>query len=396
MTMEQMIKENPKAFMTDAEIAAEDESLVTHYLPNSCSNGYTVFSFEAGPPQTRLIDMNGNIVNTWRQRCERAKLVANGHLLIVGSTGRQILELDWTGKVVWEFMAPGTVHHDGTRLENGNTVFLYREPVPQVVCRTSKDPERAEMRLVADAIMEVTPEGDIVFEWHQYEHFDIDWFKPTNRLNTDWTHTNTVNCLPENHHWESGDSRFEPGNYLISMRSLDTIMIVSRRTGEIVWQYSGGYRGGLSGQHEPNMIPKGRPGAGNILIFDNGVEEAHHGASIVLEINPATTEVQWTFEADDFFSGYRSTVERLPNGNTLINEADRKRMFEVTSQGELVWEYQIPIRWRVGRCHRVPYDFVAILADLPLPTETRIDGPIRASRPKPVYAPGSSAPLVGI
>ena len=68
--MERLIKENPKAFMTEAEIAAEDDSLVTHYRPDSCWDGYTVFSFEAGPPQTRMIDMNGNVVNTWRQRCQ--------------------------------------------------------------------------------------------------------------------------------------------------------------------------------------------------------------------------------------------------------------------------------------------------------------------------------------
>ena len=393
--MERMIEENRKAFMTEAEIAAEDDSIVTHYCPRSCWNGYTVFSFEAGPPQTRMIDMNGQLVNTWRQRCERAKFLANGHLLLVGSTHRQILELDWNGNVVWEFMAPGTVHHDATRLENGNTVFLYRELVPEAVRRASRDTERQRVPMMADVIMEVTPAGETVFEWHQHDHFDIDWHKPKNRLNGDWTHTNTINSLPENRLWDSGDSRFEPGSYLISMRSLDTIMIVSRSTGEIAWQYSGDYRGGLSGQHEPRMIPKGRPGAGNILIFDNGVEEAHHGASIVLEIDPATADVRWTFEADDFYSGYRSTVERLRNGNTLVNEADHKRMFEVTSQGELVWEYQIPLRWRVGRCHRVCYDFAPILAELPQRAETRVDGPLRPPRAKPAYAPGSSAPLIG-
>lgn len=394
--MQRMIRENPKAFMTEAEIAAEDDSIVTYYHPKSCWKGYTVFSFEAGPPQTRMIDMNGQLVKTWRQRSERAKFLANGHLLLVGATHRQILELDWYGNVVWEFMAPGIVHHDATRLENGNTVFLYREPVPQAVRRASSDVERQRVPLVADVVMEVTPGGDPVFEWHQYEHFAIDWYKPKNRLNADWTHTNTVNCLPENHLSKSGDSRFEPGNYLISMRSLDTIMIVSRRTGEIVWQYSGDYRGGLSGQHEPNMVPEDRPGAGHILIFDNGVEEAHHGASIVLEIDPATADVQWTFEANDFYSGYRSTVERLPNGNTLVNEADHKRMFEVTSQGEVVWEYQIPLRWRAGRCHRVCYDFAAVLADLPQRAETQVDGPLRPPRTKPVYPRGSAAPLIGL
>jgi len=388
------MRENHKAYMTEAEIAAEDDSVVTRYLPEACWNGYTVCSFEAGPPQARMIDMNGRVVNTWRYRCERAKFLPNGHLLAVGAARRQVLELDWDGNLVWEFMAPGNVHHDATRLGNGNTVFLHKEDVPEAVRATSADPERRGVPLAADVIMEVTPAGETVFEWHQYEHFDIDWYKPKNRLNADWTHTNTVNCLPANRLWEAGDSRFEPGNYLISMRSLDTIMIVSRRTGEITWQYGGDYRGGLSGQHEPNMVPDDRPGAGHILIFDNGVEEAHHGASIALEIDPATGEVQWTYEDEGFYSGYRSTVERLPNGNTLINEADHKRMLEVTPRGEVVWEYQVPLRWRVGRCHRVSADFASVLADLPRPVQTRIGGAVRPPRPKPVYAPGSSAPVI--
>jgi len=391
--MSQVVRENPKAFMSEGEIAAEDDSLVTRYLPESCWNGYTVFSFESGPPQTRLVDMNGRVVNTWRQRCERAKFLANGNLLMAGSTGRQILEADWDGRIVWEHMAPGGVHHDATRLESGNTVFLHRERVPEEVCAASKDAGRREVRLASDVIMEVTPAGETVFEWHQHEHFDIDWYKPENRLKSDWTHTNTINCLPPNRHWDAGDERFEPGNYLISMRSLDTIIIIGGKTGEIVWKYGGDYRGGLSGQHEPNMVPKGRPGAGNILIFDNGVEEAHHGSSIVLELDPAKNKVVWTYEGENFFSGYRSTVERLPNGNTLINEADHKRMIEVTPEKEIVWEYRIPLRWRAGRCHRVGYDFADVLKTLPRPTETRVDGRVPPARPNPTYR-GNSAPLI--
>ena len=57
------------------------------------------------------------------------------------------------------------------------------------------------------------------------------------------------------------------------------------KTGEIVWRYAGDYRGGLSGQHEPIMVSDDRPGAGNILIFDNGVEEAHYrGLKAELEL----------------------------------------------------------------------------------------------------------------
>jgi hypothetical protein len=34
-----------------------------------------------------------------------------------------------------------------------------------------------------------------------------------------------------------------------------------------------------------------------------------------------------------------ANAQRLPNGNTLINEASFGRFFEVTRDGEIVWEY---------------------------------------------------------
>jgi hypothetical protein len=377
--------ENRKEFMTDAQIQDEDSSTVTCYRPEKCDNGYAVLSFEMGPPQTRLIDMNGRIVNVWRQRSERSKYLENSHLLMVGRTRQQILEFDWEGNLVWEYLAPGIVHHDACRLANGNTVFLYREPVPQEFKDKSEDPQRRQISLQCDVILEVTPDKQTVFEWHQYEHFDIDWHKPDRQHHADWTHTNTVNCLPQNKWHDAGDSRFKPGNYLISMRSLDTILIVDRDTGDIAWKYGGNYRGGLSGQHEPNMIPKGRQGAGNILIFDNGVEQAHHGASVVLELNPVSLAVEWTYQDEDFYSGFRSTVERLPNGNTFINEADHKRIFEITAEGEIVWEYWLPETWRAGRCHRVAYDYGDRLLSLPKPVEVPVEAPLQQKRPLPVY-----------
>lgn len=106
----------------------------------------------------------------------------------------------------------------------------------------------------------------------------------------------------------------------------------------------GDYKGGMSGQHESHMIEKGLPGAGNISIFDNGASPyknlAHAGCSFVLEIDPVTKEVVWKYDnGEHFHSNYTSSAQRLTNGNTLICEAAGKRIFEVTTKGEIVWEY---------------------------------------------------------
>jgi hypothetical protein len=43
-----------------------------------------------------------------------------------------------------------------------------------------------------------------------------------------------------------------------------------------------------------------------------------------------------------FFALNRGSAQRLPNGNTLIVEATRGRIFEVTRDGSIVWEYIDP------------------------------------------------------
>ena len=66
-----------------------------------------------------------------------------------------------------------------------------------------------------------------------------------------------------------------------------------------------------------------------------------------------------------FFNHYVSSAQRLPNGNTLITEGADGRIFEVTAEKEIVWEYVNPFFGtengrtnRIYRAHRVPYDWV--------------------------------------
>ena len=65
---------------------------------------------------------------------------------------------------------------------------------------------------------------------------------------------------------------------------------------------------------------------------------------------------------DDFFSKSRGSVQRLPNGNTLITESDKGYVFEVTPKKEIVWRFANPdiedgIRQAIWRMTRfVPND----------------------------------------
>ena len=93
----------------------------------------------------------------------------------------------------------------------------------------------------------------------------------------------------------------------------------------------------------------------------------------VLEIDPVKVEKVWEYSLQGldsyrFFSHYVSSAQRLPNGNTLITEGADGRLLEVTTSGEIVWEYVSPYFGtnqpvnRVYRAYRLPYEWVPQLA----------------------------------
>jgi hypothetical protein len=370
----------------------------TLYQPGRCANGYTLIFRDP----IRLVDMNGRAVRTWpldrsinSVGTDRAHLLKNGNILLSrgGMTSKDgyIDEYDWNGDLVWRYIPEGRIpherlmgpHHDVWRKENGNTLLICREEVPEEYLRDVRNPKWQNQSICGDTILEVNAGGDVVWEWNSHGHLDINHYRllaspgwhagPYNSTVVDWTHINTVRDLPENRWYDGGDGRFKPGNVMISPRQLDTVYIIDRDTKEVVWQYSGDYFGGLSGQHEPYMVPKGLPGAGNVMIFDNGASPwndlGHAGKSYVLEVNPVTKELVWVYDGGVcFHSTYTSSAQRLWNGNTLICESEEERIFEVTPERETVWEHVA----RTPRSYRYPYDHCPQAASLGRPREVSV------------------------
>jgi hypothetical protein len=88
---------------------------------------------------------------------------------------------------------------------------------------------------------------------------------------------------------------------------------------------------------------------GNLLIYDNGTARRY---TRILELDPRTEEIVWEYRADPpekFFSPTRGSNQRLPNGNTFIAESDSGRLFEVTPEGEMVWEFLNPDLTKAGK-----------------------------------------------
>ena len=241
----------------------------TIYDPDKSYGGYTLIDF-LSEPEIVLIDMNGNIVHKWtpggRGISNFVHVLENGNLL-----GRT--EWDWEGRAVWEPPVKGSGAGLSKRLANGNTIYSYRDDVPEEYKRQITNPARTHAppsSIQANSVVEVTPSGEVVWDWHAYEHIDVNRHLEVDGALQNWSHFNTLHPLPENKWYDAGDQRFRPGNLLMSPRTLGFIFIVDKETKKIVWEYSGDYRGGLAGQHDPQMITNGTPGEGNILLFDNG------------------------------------------------------------------------------------------------------------------------------
>lgn len=422
----------------------------TIYDPDKAWNGYTLYDTpnEGGAV---LIDMNGNVVKRWSKMLGFPPRVLPGGYVMGGIVTRSphqenvaLVELNWEGKEVWRFD-----HLEQVKLQNGKTVWAarqhhdwQREGSPVGYFAPEQDPatdhgrtlilahknvinrEISDKRLEDDYVFEIDWNGNVLWDWLASDHVEEFGFSEDarnaiyrsapyqeNRDSVDWLHINAMSYVGPNHWYDEGDERLNPDNVLISSRNASFIAIIAR-SGEIVWRLGPDYRatpeeraiGQIIGQHHPHIIPKGLPGAGNLLVFDNGgrsvygagnpnapngVEIVSRFNSRVLEIDPVTLEVVWKYEITPrteefrFFSWYVSSAQRLPNANTLINEGADGRIFEITPDGEIVWEYVNPFPGdepngttsRVYRAYRVPYDWNP---QLKRPVERRVVPPSNA------------------
>ncbi|MDD3719686.1 MAG: arylsulfotransferase family protein [Actinomycetota bacterium] len=382
---------------------------LNYYDPVKCCNGYTLISNDNA---AKLLDMNGNTVKTWTLNSFPAKMFPGGSLMGQGGFGvarlelSEIVQLNWEGEVEWKFtdweevdgVMSARVHHDFQR--DGNPVGYYA-PGQEPQARGGKvlvlgrmdtvDPEISAQPLLDDIVYQVdweTRETGLL--WKSSEHYDEFGFDEEARniiynSGGDYLHVNSVSRVGPNRWYDpatkAGDPRFHPDNLIMDSRASNIIWIVNMvegngyEVGEIVWKVGPDYGAGtpegdklgqIIGQHHAHMIPAGLPGEGNILVFDNGGAAGYpllfRWTSRILEFDPVTLDLVWKYEDPNFFSFYISSAQRLPNGNTLIDEGSVGRVFEVDPAGETVWEYVdgtgIQGFGRLYRAYRIPPEWV--------------------------------------
>jgi hypothetical protein len=290
-----------------------------------------------------LTDMKGTIVHSWKVPLE-GKFWPLGHAIMLDdggivaiSTFKELIRLDWDSNPIWR--AKVEAHHDVTLAPDGTLYAIVREQ------KTHKG-----LRVRFPAIVHLTNDGKEIDRWSTYYHYDeikqkfdqrsfidaiLDSMPERGRdrllaLNFDPFHFNTISIIPPTPLGQR-DSTFGAGNLLICLRNVNQIAILDKDTKEILWVWG---EGSLQWPHHPTMLENG-----NILIFDNGVKREY---SRIVELNPVTKEIEWEYAADPpeaFYTYERGSAQYLPNGNTLVCDGDNGRAFEVTRDGEIVWEW---------------------------------------------------------
>lgn len=249
-------------------------------------------------------------------------------------------KLDRCGNVEWS-TAPDVTHHSPTLAENGDiliaggalvepgsgghpVVFPFREAYwEDLIFRYTPDGERIQSVPMTEMFLE---NGLLAFLTATSDHSQFISGEP---------HMNEVSELPS---WLAPDfPMFEAGDLLLSMRDLNAIFVTDASGTEVKWWQVGPWLR----QHDPDFQP-----GGTITVFDNHtdntLEGSRFGGSRIYEIDVASGKTRVLYggrEDQHFYTPERGTHQVLPDGSIMVTEAMAGRAFQVTPDGEIVWEY---------------------------------------------------------
>jgi len=361
--------------------------------------------------KTYLIDKNGEVIHTWSSDYfpgESVYMLDNGTILRSikislsgGGSGGGVQKITWDNTLIWDFKFYSETYistHDIEPLPNGNVLILaYEQKTRSETIAQGRNPNTIQKDFEPNFIVEVKPtgptSGDIVWEWHVWDHLiqdydplkdnygvvgnhpeliDINFGSATPGIDpdpADWLHCNSIDYNPE----------FD--QILISIRHFNEIWIIDHSTttteasihtggnsgkgGDILYRWGNplAYRVGnesnqkFFGQHDATWIEPGYPGEGNILVFNNGNNRPGGSYTSIDEIVPPVNstghyylengsaygpqEQIWRYETN-FFANYIGGAQRIKNGNTIICNGPEGKFLEITPEKTIIWEYTSP------------------------------------------------------
>jgi len=334
-----------------------------------------------------------------------------------GGAGGRIQKIDANDVVVWDYLLSDSLrlqHHDVEPMPNGNVLAIAWERKFQVEAIAAGRQSVPGGEMWPTMIVELQPVGatgaNIIWEWHLWDHLiqDVDSTKANYGVIADHPELvdiNYGNIGPSWDHANAVDYNPRLDQILYSARSMNEVYIIDHSTttaeaaghtggrsgkgGDILYRWGNPqvyHRGDVGDQyyygvHGANWIDPGLPGTDNILTFNNGNRPGSaNDYSSVEEIIPPVDAYgnyvmfpgeafgppapTWAYDnPPSFYSQNKAGAFRLPNGNTLITEANDNNIFEVTPAGATVWQYSPP-----GEVHRAPRYWSPVTGVEPPPT----------------------------
>lgn len=361
------------------------------------ARGYTIINTYRSD-KVYLIDHLGREVHAWKlegHEIEQAELLENGNLMIRHRASSSDLwstsEVDQAGRIIWQY-TERELHHDFLKLPNGNVLLLMRTLLSsQAAAAAGAVNPYLHSGWLYDYLREIKPtgpdSGEVVWEWSTSDHLVQDHDPDKADYGPVAGHPGRIDInynIRRSHHrlFHVNSIDYDPvlDQIMLSSRNYSELWIIDHNTtteeaagtkGDLLYRWgnpqaygAGGYQDQqLFWQHDAHWIPPGLPGAGNVLIFNNGNERSARQRlhSSIDEITlPAfhdntypqdqsfafeSARPQWGYTAPnpaDFYSSVGSGVQRLPNGNTQICSATNSTVFQVTPDGTTVWKYINP------------------------------------------------------
>jgi hypothetical protein len=326
------MKESQESSLFDASLSG------THVInPKAISKGYNLY-------EGKLIDLNGKTLKNWKSTYLSLILPNGNYLAQEYYESKKWGLYTWDGKPIWE--KDFAIHHE-ILLTPKNTIITFTKEMHPYKGRN----------VDFCVIKEFSMDGKEISRWSTWDNLEyLKKFHPPLELerpkvfflpetakrkdaspwggNYDYYRLNSLQIIPENALGKN-DKRFQKGNWLISFRHGSMIFILDKDTKKIVWKcINNDVKDNIEGIHSPQMLENG-----NLLIFDNG---RYREWSRIIEINPLNYRILFEYKSPDFFTLSEGHVQKLANGNYLVTESEKGRVFELTPNKEIIWEFYHP------------------------------------------------------
>ena len=316
-----------------------------------------------------------------------------------GGAGGVMEQYNWDGELQWRYTIVDSLqrqHHDFELMPNGNILALswIRHSLEEMIEMGFDTLRHSQRSLWSDALIEFDPqEGEVVWMWDAWDHLiqDHDSTKmnfgvvsddlariDVNYLDftfgrSDWLHANSVSYSPE------------LDQVVISVRNFHELWVVDHSTTTQEATSSSGGKSGRGGdllyrwgnplayqdtiqpkmlnfQHDASWYKDEELDITQILVYNNVYAPDTSLCHLLNPVFDKTTQrylineqtnsyfpatFSQTFSHPDTTKGFSaagSSVQILDNDNILMCAARQGRIFEVTTDGELAWEYLIPFR----------------------------------------------------